>query len=90
MSRKTHDYREKAKAIRRILLAEWDPFGCGVPEDEYDSYITGIYRLIHERASLEGLAAHFRNLEKMAMGLEPDLEKSRRVAKSLLALMESD
>jgi hypothetical protein len=90
MSRKTHDYREKAKVIRRILLAEWDPFGCGVPEDEYDSYIPGIYRLIHGSANLEQLASHLRKLEKIAMGLEPDLEKSRRVAELLLATTESN
>jgi len=25
--------------VRKILWSEWDPIGCGVPEDEYDGYV---------------------------------------------------
>jgi hypothetical protein len=89
MSRKTRDYRQKAKTIRRILLAEWNPIG-GVPEDEYDSYIPVIYRLIHEPVNIEKLASHLSELEKISMGLQPDFENSRRIAILLLAITESD
>jgi hypothetical protein len=35
-------------AIRQVLYRDWDPIGvCGVaPEDEYDSYIGGVYRIL--------------------------------------------
>jgi hypothetical protein len=46
------DDQRRAKAIqesiREILLRDWDPIGVNdVPEaqDEYDSYVGGVYRL---------------------------------------------
>ncbi len=35
------------QAIRRILVDDWDPIGIqgAGPEDEYDAYIGGLYRL---------------------------------------------
>ena len=37
---------------------DWNPIGFGVPRDEYDSYIGGIYKLLARSASVEELAAH--------------------------------
>lgn len=50
----TRDTKAEATAIRKILHQDWDPIGCGVPEDEYDSYVWPVYdRLIHGAAADE-------------------------------------
>ena len=33
--------REGFAKVRAILHGDWDPIGCGVPEDEYDDYSPG-------------------------------------------------
>lgn len=87
MSRRTRDWKADVDAIRRILISEWDPIGCGVPEDEYDSYIPRIYRFMQARADVEVLASHLEKLETVSMGLRGDLARNRRVAQILLDLM---
>jgi hypothetical protein len=78
------DWKADRDAIRRILLSEWGPIGCGVPEDEYDSYIPAISRLLRARVSVEQLASHLEELETRQMGLPARLEVNRRVAEILL------
>ena len=87
MSKRSRDWKADVDAIRRILISEWDPIGCGVPEDEYDSYIPVIYRLMQARAGVEGLASHLEKLETESMGLRADMDRNRRVARMLLDLM---
>ena len=45
---------QRAKAdfeqVRAILHDEWDPIGCGVPEDEYDSYAWPVLALLQRGA----------------------------------------
>ncbi len=71
-------------AIRQILYRDWDPTGvCGAaPEDEYDSYIGGVYRILSssrsEDALIEFLAVHGSQ--------ESAPERLRSVAQKLLAL----
>ncbi len=81
------DWVADVNAIRRILIAEWDPIGCGVPDDEYDSYIPGIYRLMKGGADTYKLAQHLLHLETVSMGVQGNSQRSDRVARSLLALM---
>jgi hypothetical protein len=88
MSNRSRDWKADVDAIRRILMSEWDPIGCGVPEDEYDSYIPVIYRLMQSRAGVEGLADHLERLETESMALRGDPARNRRVAQMLLDLME--
>jgi hypothetical protein len=88
MSTRSRDWKADVDAIRRILISEWDPIGCGVPEDEYDSYIPAVYRLMQSRAGAEALASHLEKLETESMGLRADPARSRRVAQMLLDLME--
>jgi hypothetical protein len=42
----TRDTKAETAAIRKILHEDWDPIGCGVPEDEYDSYVWPVYSLL--------------------------------------------
>lgn len=83
-----HDWKANVDAIRSLLLAEWDPIGCGVPKDEYDSYIPSIYHLIERRVSIEELAVHLQEIEDQQMCLPARLEVNCRVAKMLLELMQ--
>lgn len=71
--------REIQQSIRQVLLHEWDPIGvAGIPEaqDEYDSYVGGVYRLLALGASDEQIAEHLWEIETVTMGL-PAIERSR-------------
>jgi hypothetical protein len=63
--------REIESAIRRILMAKWDPIGIrDEPEavDEYDSYIWGLYGLLKRGANDEEIADHLLHIEAETMG----------------------
>jgi hypothetical protein len=92
MSKCNIDQYARINAIRRILLGEWDPIGIGTiveAHDEYDSYIPTIYQMMQERVGIEKLALHLGKLEKITMGLKSRPKENRRVAKLLVAIMES-
>lgn len=79
------------EAIRQILYRDWDPIGvCGAaPEDEYDSYIGGVYRILassrSEEALVQFLAGAFADL--LGSQVSPSSERQLRpVAKKLLEL----
>jgi hypothetical protein len=58
--------------IRRVLMTHWDPIGVkDEPNaaDEYDSYIGGIFDLLHRGASNAEISIHLRNIEVEQMGL---------------------
>ena len=70
--------REIQKAIRQVLLHDWDPIGVSdvaQAQDEYDSYVGGIYRLLASGAAPLGLAEHLAGIENGLMGIKgsPDL-----------------
>ena len=63
---------EIQEQIRSILLNDWDPIGVAdVPEaqDEYDSYIVGVYRLLISGVSERDVAEHLLRIESDWMGL---------------------
>lgn len=68
------EYRLAFKAIHDILIKEWDPIGVGdVPEaqDEYDSHISVIYRLLNEGYDDLEIARHLEHIETEWIGLSP-------------------
>jgi exonuclease V gamma subunit len=81
-------------AIRAILFYEWDPIGvCGAaPEDEYDSCIEPVYRILTTSRSEGKLVAYLAKVEAEYMGLKRPTrqgkwrERLRRVAHKLLRL----
>jgi hypothetical protein len=86
----SRDWKADVDAIRTILLTDWDPIGCGVPDDEYDSYIGGIYGLMQNGATAESLARHLNSIESESMGLAVNPKTTERnlvVANSLLGLL---
>ncbi|HEY0077582.1 MAG TPA: hypothetical protein VGB73_02980 [Pyrinomonadaceae bacterium] len=85
-SRKGVEMQEK---IRQILLHEWDPIGVSdVPEaqDEYDSYVGGIYRLLASGASEHQVVERLYQLETVSMGLDGERERLGEVARRLVEL----
>ena len=55
---------KRAKAdfakVRTILHDEWDPIGCGVPEDEYDSYAWLVLAMLKRKADRSEVEAYLR------------------------------
>ena len=83
--------REIMKQIHDILWNDWDPIGVreiGGPEDEYDSYIGGVYRLLSEDSSEAKLLDHLHQMETDTIGLSPGDRK--RLVPVVKKLMEID
>ena len=86
--------REIQDAIRAILFHEWDPIDVrdAAPDDEYDSYIGGVYRILTSSRSEDELTAYLAKAETEDMGLghPPHQQlwhdKLKRVVQKLLAL----
>jgi hypothetical protein len=78
------------ESIAQILLRDWDPIGVSdIPEaqDEYDSYVGGVYRLLASQCSADNVIDYLANIESQTMGLSPVArEKLRPVATRLIAL----
>ncbi len=76
-------------SIRQILRHDWDPIGLGdvLPEDEYDSYIAPVYRILVGSRSEEEIAQFLYRTWPDIMGVPCELmEQLRLVARKLLAL----
>jgi hypothetical protein len=88
------DDQRRAKAIqesiRQILLRDWDPIGVNdVPDtqDEYDSYVGGVYRLLALHCSAEQMINHLAKIESQTMELGvANREHLMRIANQLIAL----
>lgn len=81
------DYSSKLRAVRRLLLDEWDPIGVRdvpVAQDEYDQYLPAILVLLEQRASVEEIAQRLSDVVTLDMGLaelaDRDLAVARRLA----------
>ena len=87
------DSKEKRAAeiqdsIRQILYHDWNPIGVSdLPEDEYESYIAPVYRvLVGSRSEQELIDCLFR-LERDAIGMSSESpEQLRPIARRLLEL----
>lgn len=88
MTQRQRNWKADVSTIREILNGDWNPIGCGVPEDEYDSYIPDLYRLMQRGVSLEELRGVLDAIESEKMGLQAVPERNRHVAQLLIALMQ--
>lgn len=77
--------KDEAAAVRAILHGDWDPIGCGVPEDEYDDYLWPVLEMLKSGAPREEVAAF---LIEAAAGMLSPVPDSRlqRVVDSLMRL----
>lgn len=80
------DVKAHAAAIRVILHQDWDAIGCGVPEDEYDSYLWPVLRLLQDGATRETLAAYLRTTAAEAMTSTVPEDRLAIVLDKLMAL----
>ena len=82
--------REIMEAIGLVLLRDWDPIGVKdepMAQDEYDSQIGQVYRLLASGASERQIAEHLSRIESEEMGLtESKPETLLPVARKLRAL----
>lgn len=77
------------QAIRGVLLAEWDPIGVrdvATAQDEYDSYLPAILRLLERGASSTELAKYLGDVATIAMGLVEVRDRDLATAETLLRL----
>lgn len=79
------------KSIRQVLLRDWDPIGVSNdderPDDEYDSYIESVYRILCGSRSEDDLVSYLHRTESKYIGIwREDKELLRPVARRLLEL----
>ena len=78
------------RAIREILLKDWDPIGVSdIPEaqDEYDSYVGGVEGLLLRGAAPDEIAAHLARIEGEQMGLPASADGNLPAARKLRAIV---
>ncbi|WP_089724732.1 hypothetical protein [Candidatus Thiosymbion oneisti] len=78
------------KAIHKTLIEEWDPIGVGdilEAQDEYDSYIPEIYRMLISRQPKHKIFEYLWWLESEHMGLSGDRQRTEAFAERLLNLV---
>ena len=80
---------EIQELIRGVLLHDWDPIHVQdepQAQDEYDSYVGGVYRLIASGAGPQALAEHLARIERDAMGFGTSADQLVEVATKLANL----
>lgn len=78
------------KEIHKILLKEWDPIGVSnviEAQDEYDSYIPTIYKLLITKSPKHELSDYLFWLETEHMGLTGDKRTTEEITVKLLRLL---
>lgn len=80
------DARDLFNQVQAILHADWDPIGCGVPLDEYDSYAWPVVRMLGEGAAPEAIARHLRCAADEAMQSPVPAERLAAVVDRLMKL----
>jgi hypothetical protein len=75
-------------SIRQILHHDWNPIGISeLPEDEYDSCIAPVYRILTENRSEQELIECLFHMERDTIGMPcQSPEHLRPVARKLLEL----
>ena len=89
------EFRQRTKryhqAIKNILLNEWDPIGVsGIPEaqDEYDSYVPGIYKRLISRSQENEIFEYLWEIETQYMGLFGNRRHTQAIAGKLVRLVD--
>lgn len=82
----SRDTKAEARAINTILWQDWDPIGCGVPEDEYESYVWPVYKLLIDGEPREALADYLRMVADEYITVSVPEDRLQRVVDKLIAL----
>lgn len=82
----SRDTKAKTRAINTILWRDWDPIGCGVPEDEYESYVWPVYKLLIDGAPRETIAGYLRETADEVITVSVPENRLQLVVDKLIAL----
>ena len=79
---------EIQESIRHILFYDWDPIGINdlAPNDEYDTYIAGVYGLLVSGASQAEISEHLRQVEITQIEVVSNSKRRKMVAEKLKTL----
>ncbi len=72
--------------VQAILHRDWDPIGCGVPLDEYDSYAWPVLRLLEAGAARAEIEDYLRTAAREAMSCFVPEDRLAGVVDQLMAL----
>lgn len=87
MSIKKKHYRALRDALHTVLINEWDPIGVRdeqAAQDEYDTYIPSIIRLLQNGADQYKLTQHLQHTEVVNIGLRGNSDRNARIAEKIL------
>lgn len=82
----SRDTKAETRAINTILWRDWDPIGCGVPEDEYESYVWPVYKLLIDGAPRRAIEDYLRETADEVITVSVSENRLRAVVDKLLAL----
>lgn len=82
----SRDTKAETRAINTILWKDWDPIGCGVPEDEYESYAWPLYKLLIDAAPRAEVEGYLRRTADETITCGVPEERLRLVVDKLLTL----
>ena len=82
----SRDTRAETRAINTILWRDWDPIGCGVPEDEYESYVWPVYKLLIDGEPREKVADYLRWVADAYITVSVSEDRLRVVVDKLMGL----
>ena len=85
-----HVFSRAGREVRKILWEDWDPIGCGVPQDEYDDYVGPVLRLLIERAGADAVRAYLVQTATETIGCPPIEETQAGLERALGKLMAID
>jgi hypothetical protein len=77
-------------SVRWVLWAEWDPIGCGVPEDEYDAYVPAVVHKIIAQEGAESIAAYLDWVTNERMSCPQPDGHNLKIARKLADLQEAE
>ena len=76
------------------ILRRWDPIGIQPgelgPADEYDNYAPHIVSLVSQGCSVPMLARHLGDLRTGAIGVGPNPERDRGIAKEIVEALRNE
>ena len=78
--------KDDVAAVRAILLHDWDPIGFRVPDDEYDSYLWPVLRMLQEGAPREAIEDYLRTTASDTIGCPVPEARLSLVVDKLLTL----
>jgi hypothetical protein len=73
-------YKKIFQQVKKILFKDWDPIGCDVPNDEYDSYVPAVIGLLLKYSSEKDIMKHLDEVGRKMMNTKVDSKNLKLVA----------